>query len=140
MNTIQVTIESGAVINYTEAEVLRFIKKAEETNDIIKYLDNANQTIRKNNNAVRDFFSEVEWQDGEQTVSKGDVNLLLESIGANKLTTTYGGTFTITGTFQVEAEDADTATALVEDDIDVSFYGGEIQVDSVEVGDIEENY
>lgn len=140
MNTIQVTIESGAVINYTEAEVLRFIKKAEETNDIIKYLDNANQTIRKNNNLVRDFFSEVEWEDGEQTVNKGDVNMLLESIGANKLTTKYGGTFTITGTFQVEAETIEDAEDMVVNSTSVEFYDGDMDVDNIEVSDTSENY
>jgi hypothetical protein len=140
MNTIQITNEDGAVINYTEAEVLRFIKKADETNDIIKYLDSANQTIRKNNNAVRDFFSEVEWQDGEQTVNKADVNMLLESIGANKLTTKYGGTFTITGTFSVEADDANDAEDMVVNNTSVDFYDGDLDVDNIEVHDLEENY
>ena len=140
MNTIQITNEDGAVINYTEAEVLRFIKKADETNDIIKFLDNANQTISKNRNLVRDFFSEVEWQDGEQTVNKADVNMLLESIGANKLTTKYGGTFTITGTFSVEADDANDAEDMVVNNTSVDFYDGDLDVDNIEVHDLEENY
>jgi hypothetical protein len=64
---------------------------------------------------------------------------LLDSIGANKLTSTYTGTFIINGTFSVEAEDAESATSVLEDDINVEFYGGDIDVDSIEIHDIEED-
>ena len=132
MNTIQITSDDGIVINYTEGEVLRYIKKVEE-------LDAYKQTAIDNRHKVRDFFSESEWSNGETTISKSDVNELLESIGANRLTSTYTGTFTVNGTFSVEAEDADSATDLLTDNINVEFYDGDIDVDSIDIHDMEEN-
>jgi len=131
MNTIQITSEDGIVINYTEGEVLRYIKKVEE-------LDAYKQTAIDNRHKVRDFFSECEWSNGETTISKSDVNELLESIGANKLTSRYSGTFAINGTFSVEAEDEDAASSLFEDDVNVEFYSGDVDIDNIETQDIEE--
>jgi hypothetical protein len=131
MNTIQVTTEHG-VINYTEAEVLRFIQKVDE-------LDGFKQNAIDNRHKVRDFFSECEWSDGEATIQKSDVNELLDAIGANKLTTKYRATYTITGTFSVDCEDEDDAEALFTDNVDVNFYDGDIDVDQIEVVDIEED-
>ena len=112
MNTIQITTTDGTV-NYTEAEVLRFIERARET-DAIQNISNDNRKqIETNRYKVRDFFSECEWSDGEALIQKSDVNELLESIGANKLTTKYNATYTITGTFSVECEDEDDAEAML---------------------------
>ena len=112
MNTITISdgeSHNGAMITYTDHEIVRMITELKDYKDRQERLGDANvnlnkdiRTLREN---VRDFFSEVEWEDGEQTVSKSDVNELLERIGSHKLTSRYGGTFTITGTFQVEAED-----------------------------------
>jgi hypothetical protein len=144
MNTITLSTKADdgtelAVITYTEAEVFRFIKRAEEADAIQQVADQYRKTVSDIRTEVRDFFSEGEWSDGETTVNKGDVNMLLESIGSYKLTTKYTGTFTIHGTFNVEADDEDTATALLEDDISVDFYGGDINVDNIEIFDIEED-
>ena len=129
MNTIQVTTEHGTV-NYTESEILRFIQKVDE-------LDGFKQNAIDNRHKVRDFFSECEWSDGEATISKSDVNALLESIGANKLTTKYSATYTITGTFSVDVDDEDDVESLFTDNVSVDFYGGDIDVDQIEVLDIE---
>ena len=131
MNTIQVTTEDG-VINYTEAEVLRFIQKVDE-------LDGFKQNAIDNRHKVRDFFSEGQWDDGEFSASKEDINELLESIGANRLTSTYRATYTITGTFSVDAESADDAEAIFTDNVTVDFYDGDIDVDQIEVLDLEED-
>ena len=139
MNTIQITTADG-VVNYTEAEIVRFIDKAKGIDELNNLLNKQSNTIREIKNNVRDFFSEVEWQDGEQTVTKSDVNELLELIGSHKLTSRYGGSFTITGTFQVEAEDEDDAESKFSDNVDVSFYDGDITVDQVEANDIAEDY
>lgn len=138
MNTIQVTTTDG-VINYTEAEVLRFIEKAKQVDEYLANESKHYTTIREIRTEVRDFFSEGEWSDGETTVNKGDVNLLLESIGCNKLTTKYRGTFTVTGVFVVDVEDEDDVTDLVTDGISVDFYGGDLDVEQIEVFDIEED-
>jgi hypothetical protein len=139
MNTIQINTADGTV-NYTESEVLRFIEKAKGIDDLNILLNNQYNTIRKIKDEVRDFFSEGEWNNGETNVNKGDVNMLLESIGCNKLTSQYGGTFTITGTFQVDAEDEDDAENKFSEGVDVNFYEGDITVDQVEANDIEEDY
>lgn len=138
MNTIQINTEEGT-INYTETEVIRFIERAKETDAVQQRADRHYQEVRDIRYKVRDFFSECEWSDGETTVNKGDVNLLLESIGADKLTSRYSGTFTINGTFSVDAEDEDAASSLFEDDVNVEFYSGDIDVDNIETHDIEED-
>jgi len=138
MNTIQVTTTDG-IVNYTEAEVLRFIEKAKGINDLNDLLNKQYNTIRSIKENVRDFFSEVEWEDGEQTVSKSDVNELLERMGSHKLTSKYRGTFTITGTFGIEAEDENEAESMFSDNVDVNFYEGDIDVDQIEVMDVEED-
>lgn len=142
MDTI--TIESTQVgvpnVSYTSAEVLRFIEKAKLVDDYSTKLTIAYKDIRNIKEKVRDFFSEVEWEDGEQTVSKSDVNELLESIGSHKLTTTYGGAFTITGTFTVEAEDEDEAASMFVDNASVDFSEGDYRVEDITAEDVSENY
>ena len=136
MNTIQITTTDGTV-NYTESEVLRFIERAREV-DAVQQVSNEQRAEKvSNRNKVRDFFSEVEWQDGEYTFTKSDINELLDSIGANRLTTRYNANYTITGTFTVECEDEDDAECLFTDNVTVDFYDGEINVDQIEVTDIE---
>jgi hypothetical protein len=136
MNTIQVTTTDGTV-NYTESEVLRFIERAREVDAVQQVSDQQRAEKVSNRHKVRDFFSEVEWQDGEYTFTKSDINELLDSIGANRLTTRYNATYTITGTFTVECEDADDAETLFTDNVTVDFYDGEIDVDQIDVTDIE---
>jgi hypothetical protein len=131
MNTIQITTVDGT-INYTENEVVRFIAKIDE-------LDGFKQNAIDNRHKVRDFFSEIEWSDGEATITKSDVNELLESIGANKLTTKYRATYTITGSFSVEVDDEDDVESVFTDNVTVDFYDGDIDVDQIEVLDIEED-
>jgi hypothetical protein len=135
MNTIQVTTTDGTV-NYTESEVLRFIEKAKVADDTISQ---QHKTIIDIKNSVRDFFSEGQWDDGEFTASKEDINDLLTTIGTNRLTSRYRATYTITGTYSVDAESADDAEAIFTDNVTVDFYDGDIDVDLVEVVDLEED-
>jgi hypothetical protein len=138
MNTIQVTTTEGTV-NYTEAEVLHFITRSKELNVYAEEVDNKRKELRNLRNEVRDFFSEGEWDNGEQTVNKSEVNDLLERIGSNKLTTKYRGTFTITGSFNVEVEDEDEIQSIIEDNTDVSNYSADMEVEGIETFDIEED-
>lgn len=138
MNTIQITTSDGTV-NYTEAEVLRFIEKAREVDAVQESYINERKKVETNRYKVRDFFSECEWSDGEALVQKSDVNALLESIGANKLTTKYNASYTITGTFSVDVDDEDDVESLFTDNVTVDFYDGDIDVDQIEVLDIEED-
>ena len=138
MNTIQINTVDG-VVNYTESEVIRFIEKAGEVNAIQASASEDRAQRISNTYKVRDFFSEIEWSDGEATITKSDVNELLESIGANKLTTKYRATYTITGSFSVEVEDEDDVESIFTDNVNVDFYDGDIDVDQIEVLDIEED-
>ena len=142
MNTITImsTVEGTPNVTYTEGEVLRYIEKAKGIDDLNDLLNKQYNTIRSIKDKVRDFFSEGEWNDNEANVNKGDVNTLLESIGCDKLTSRYGGTYTITGTFQIDAEDADEAESIFTDNVRVEFYEGDIDVDLIEVNDVDEDY
>lgn len=147
MNTITVNTsnEDGTLqsaITYTETEILGFIKKAKDASDSYESISKSYQSmsteIRSIRNSVRDFFSEVEWQDGEQTVNKSEVNDLLELIGSHKLTTKYRGNFTIYGTFEIDAEDEDEIDNIITENMSVDCYAADIDVDSIELNDIEE--
>ena len=147
MNTITISdteSQNGAMITYTDHEIVRMIAELKDYKDRQERLGDANVNLNKDirtlREKVRDFFSEVEWEDGEQTVSKSDVNELLESIGANRLTSTYGGSFTITGTFTVEAEDEDEAASMFTDNASVDFSEGDYRVEDVSTDDVSENY
>lgn len=137
MNTIQITNDEGQVINYTESEIKTIIKNGVScATDSVRL----STEIRNIRNEVRDFFSEGEWDSGEQTINKADVNYLLERIGCNKLTTVYRGAATVNFVFEVEAEDEDDARVIVEENTDISSYSFDISDESVEVTDIDENY
>jgi hypothetical protein len=138
MNTIQITTADGTV-NYTESEVLRFIEKAKGTDELNESITKQIHALRDMRRTVRDFFSEGEWCDGETTITKSDVNEMLNSIGANRLTTKYSATFTITGTFEIECEDEDDVETVFTDNVNVEFYDGSVDVDQIDVHDIEVN-
>jgi methionine synthase II (cobalamin-independent) len=138
MNTIQIITVDGPV-NYTESEVVRFIEKAKEVDAVQQVADSYRKEIRDLRNNVRDFFSEGEWSDGEQTVIKSEVNDLLERIGTNKLTTKYNGTFTITGSFSIEVEDEDEIEDIITENTEISNWSADMDVDQIEVHDVEED-
>ncbi len=143
MNTITIntTNEDGttqSVVTYTEAEVLHFRKRMQEIDVIQQNVDNQRKEMREIRNAVRDFFSEGEWNDGEQTINKPEVNELLDAIGCAKLTTKYRGTFTITGTFEIDVEDEDEIDNVLTENMSVDCYAADIDVDTIEVLDVEE--
>jgi len=125
MNTIAITTEEN-VVTYTESEVTRFIKRAEELSDT-KY-------------KVRDFFSELEWDSGEATITRSEVNELLKSIQCDLIRAEYKATVTITAYVTgYSAEDEDDASNCIEDDISVSIGSdGSIDVDSIDISDVEE--
>jgi len=142
MNTITINTETDGQVNtvtYTEAEVIHFKKRAQEVDAIQQVNDQQRKDIRDLRNNVRDFFSEGEWSDGEQTVNKPEVNDLLERIGSNKLTTTYRGTFTITGTFNIEVEDEDEVEDVIVNNTEISNWSADMDVDNIEVHDVEED-
>jgi hypothetical protein len=125
MNTIAITTNEN-VVTYSELEVMRFIERAGQLNDI-KY-------------KVRDFFSELTWESGEATITRNEVNELLKSIQCDLIRAEYKATVTITAYVTgYSAEDEDDASNCIEDDINVSIGSdGSIDIDSIEVSDVEE--
>jgi len=125
MNTIAITTGEN-VVNYSELEVTRYIERAGQLSDV-KY-------------KVRDFFSELEWNSGEATITRSDVNELLKSIQCDLIRAEYKATVTITAYVTgYSAEDEDDAENCIADDINVSIGSdGSIDVDNVEVSDVEE--
>ena len=125
MNTIGITTVDG-VVNYTESEVTRFIEKAGEKNDI--------------KHKVRDFFSELEWDSGEATITRSEVNELLKAIGCDLIRAEYKATVTITAYVTgYTAEDEDDANNCIGDDITIDIgSGGSIEIDNIDISDVEE--
>jgi hypothetical protein len=125
MNTIQVDTIDGAV-NYTETEVKRYIERAGQLSDV-KY-------------TVRDFFSELEWSDGEATITRSAVNELLKSIQCDLIRAEYKATVTITAYITgYPAEDEDDANNCIVDDITLDIgSSASIEIDSIEIFDVEE--
>jgi hypothetical protein len=88
---------------------------------------------------VYDFFSEA-FDDGsdEATVSRDDVNELLESIGSDVLTTTWSATVEITVTVTgIKATSPEEVEDIITDNIEVSGYDLELHDPDVRVQDIE---
>lgn len=137
MNTIQITNDEGQIVNYTEEEVKNAFRLRKQHQDLA---DTANTELRKVRHEVRDFFSEGEWDSGEQTINKEDVNFLLERIGCNKLTTVYRGSASLHFVFELEAEDEDEARSIIEEGASINEYGFESSDETIEVTDIDENY
>lgn len=136
MNTIQVKLDTGATINYTETEIVRAFEQVESYKT---QYGNEVTTSSRIRNQVRDFFSEREWSDREATVTLDEVNELLNSIGSHAIQSTYSGNITVSISFcDLNADDSDSAIAMIEDEIQVELYGASISVDSVNVDDIEE--
>ena len=144
MNTITVLNGDNMSITYTDTEVNRMVNELKTYKEREETIEQSNSILAKDTRTqreqVRDFFSEGQWDDGDFTASKEDVNELLQSIGANRLTTKYRATYTVTGTFSVDAEDADDAEAIFTDNVSVDFHDGDIDVDQIEVLDVEEEY
>jgi hypothetical protein len=136
MNTITIMSNNGPDVTYTGAEVQRFIDDSRALKEREAILLDKVYHLR---NQVREFFKEQEWNDGEITISKPDVNELLERIGCDKLTSKYVGTFTITGTFNVEADDEDDVEAIITDSTEVDNYLASMHIEQIEALDIEED-
>lgn len=118
-------------ITYNEIEVRQYKNEYDNAGTMKELL---NEFRRK----VRDFFSELEWEDNEATVTKSEVNELLEAIGCDILVTTFRATVNITAyVTDYEATDEEDANTCIADDIAVDIGTGRIEVSFLEVTDIE---
>ena len=138
MNTITIKSTNAHTpdVSYNEVEVQRFIDDSRALKERETILLDKVYNLRRQ---VREFFADQEWDSGEITISKINVNELLDEIGCDKLTTEYRGTFTITGTFNVEASNEDEAESMISDETEVNNYAGGMHIEQIEVFDIESN-
>ena len=119
-------------VTYNEIEFRQY-KNAHDNTATMKELLNG---VRYK---VRDFFSELEWQDGEATVTKSQVNELLESIGCDSIRSTFRATVNITAyVTDYEAKNGDDATICIADDISLDIGMGRIEISNLEVEDVED--
>jgi translation initiation factor 2 alpha subunit (eIF-2alpha) len=133
----------GTTYNFTE-ESLKELIKSETTlklrlESVKLEAQEAYRKIVSNRSAVYDFFSEA-FDDGsdEATVSRDDVNELLESIGSDVLTTTWSATVEITVTVTgIKATSPEEVEDIITDNIEVSGYDLELHDPDVRVQDIE---
>jgi len=133
----------GTTYNFTEESLKELIKS--EANLKRKHeavSTEAQEAYRKlvgTRVKVYDFFSEA-FDDGsdEVTVTRDDVNELLESIGSDVLTTTWSATVEITVTVTgIKATSPEEVEDYITDNIEVSGYDLELHDPDVRVQDIE---
>lgn len=129
--------------NFTEESLKELIKS--ETSLKLRFesvrleAQDGYRKIMSNNSKVYDFFSEA-FDDGsdEATVTRDDVNELLESIGSDELTTTWSATVEITVTISgIKATSPEEVEDIITDNIEVSGYDLELHDPDVRVSDIE---
>ena len=120
-------------VTYNEIEFRQY-KNAHDNTATMKELLNG---VRYK---VRDFFSELEWQNGEATVTRSQVNELLESIGCDSIRSTFRATVNITAyVTDYEAKNEDDATICIADDISLDIGMGRIEISNLEVEDVEDD-
>jgi hypothetical protein len=138
MNTITIKATNAHTpdVSYNEVEVQRFIDDSRTLKEREGILLDKVYHLRRQ---IREFFKDQDWDRSEITINKTEVNELLEELGCDKLTTKYRGTYTITGTFNIEASDEDEAQSIISDESEVSNYGAEMSIDQIETFDIEDD-
>ena len=137
-----ITVDS-VTYNFTEESLKELIKSEAALKLRLESVQlEAQETYRKIasvRSKVYDFFSEA-FDDGsdEATVSRDDVNELLESIGSDVLTTTWSATVEITVTVVgIKATSPEEVEDIITDNIEVSGYDLELHDPDVSVHRIE---
>ena len=133
----------GTTYNFTEESLKELIKSETNLKSRLEQTQRQEQEAYKKlvylRNKVHDFFSEA-FDDGsdEATVSRDDVNELLESIGSDVLTATWSATVEITVTVTgIKATSPEEVEDIITDNIEVSGYDLELHDPDVRVQDIE---
>jgi len=133
----------GTTYNFTEDSLKELIKSEITTKKKHEAISNeAQEAYRKlvsTRSKVYDFFSEA-FDDGsdEVTVTRDDVNELLESIGSDVLTATWSATVEITVTVTgIKATSPEEVEDIITDNIEVGGYDLELHDPDVRVQDIE---
>ena len=135
----------GTTYNFTEESLKELIKTDIATKRRLDAVSTeAQESYRKLvkvRNEVHAYFTEAfdgSVDENETTVTRDEVNALLESIGSDMLTTTWSATVEITVTVtDIKATSAEEAEDIIRDNIEVSGYDLDIQDQDVNVSNIE---
>lgn len=133
----------GTTYNFTEESLKELIRSEQALKKKHEAVSNeAQESYRKlatERSRVYDFFSEA-FEDGgdEATVSRDDVNALLESINSDILVTTWSATVEITVTVTgIKASSPEEVEDIIGDNIEVSGYELDVHDQDVNVYGIE---
>ena len=133
----------GTTYNFTEESLKELIKSETfNKNKVESIQTQAQESYRKLadiRSKVYDFFTEA-FEDGgdDATVSRDDVNELLESIGSDTLVTTWSATVEITVTVTgIKASSPEEAEDIINDNIEVGGYDLDINDQEVNVYGVE---
>jgi len=133
----------GTTYNFTEESLKELIKSETYNKNKVESIQTEAQESWRKLAAIRskvyDFFTEA-FEDGgdEATVSRDDVNELLESIGSDALVTTWSATVEITVTItNIQASSPEEVEDIINDNIEVSGYNLDVDAQDVRVYGIE---
>ena len=135
----------GTTYNFTEESLKELIKSeaaAKRKHEAVSTeAQEAYRKLIKVRNEVHDYFTEAfdgSVDEDETTVTRDEVNALLESIGSDILTTTWSATVEITVTISgIKATSPEEVEDIITDNIEVSGYDLELHDPDVRVSDIE---
>ena len=133
----------GTTYNFTEESLKELIKTdiacKRKLDAVSTEAQESYRKLASIRSKVYDFFTEA-FEDGgdETTVTREDVNELLESIGSDTLVTTWSATVEITVTVTgIKASSPEEAEDIINDNIEVSGYDLEIHDQEVNVYGVE---
>jgi len=135
----------GTTYNFTEESLKELIKTdiacKRKLDAVSTEAQEAYRKLIKIRTEVHAYFTEAfdgSVDEDETTVTRDEVNALLESIGSDMLTTTWSATVEITVTVtDIKATSAEEAEDIIRDNIEVSGYDLDIQDQDVNVSNIE---
>ena len=129
----------GITYNFTEESLKELIKSETANKSKVESVQlDIQESYRKLasiRSKVYDFFTEA-FEDGgdEATVSRDDVNELLESIGSDALVTTWSASVEITVTVtNIQASSPEEVEDIINDNIEVSGYNFDVHDQDVKV-------
>jgi hypothetical protein len=143
-NTFPIVITvDGTTHNFTQDSLTELIKEHSAQKDVIaaNRVDSSEQWRKIHNirNEVYEFFNEG-YESGQEdiTASVGDINFLLERIGADKLKSTYTASVTVTIVVNgIEAEDEDEVQSIINDELMVDCGSYSVDVDDITIDNVD---
>ena len=135
----------GTTYNFTEESLKELIKSEVYAKSRLESLRTETQESYRKlasvRSAVYDFFTEAfdgATDEDETTVTRDEVNELLEAIGSDILSTTWSATVEITVTVVgIKATSSEEVEDMITDNIEVSGYDLELHDPDIRVRDIE---